>query len=494
MKCYADVQVNAYILGSGPPLLTVQAAYEHWGEAKIEERIRLWERALVEGGLHIGAREEISAIEGREAILFIGPSVGTAVEVWEVFWTWNVERQKDGTVIVVHPGREYYSLEEHISTLEMSLPAFTQAVTTANQARVTEYSGRIGVDESLPMLVTDANQLSAYYRAVGAYDHPDGPPAQPPPVPLSCERAVPDAAANPGLLADCKALALTKDVLRGTGTLDWSSSTPIGQWEGVTVGGTPKRVQALDLEEKGLTGTLPAELGQLTGLVNFDLSENTLRGPIPTSFGDLTNLRSLTIEYNQLDGAIPAELAQLTQLTNLSLTGNRLTGAVPAWLGNLTRLTGLDLAENRLTGGIPVELGRLSALGYLSLGGNNLSGAVPTQLGGLTSLQVLYLDGNDLTGGIPAELGKLTGLEVLSLGGNELTGGIPSVLGSLSKLEELSLRNNSLTGGIPAALGSLSNLEYLYLAGNTLTGCIPAGLRSVANNDLSRLNLSYCGS
>ena len=33
------------------------------------------------------------------------------------------------------------------------------------------------------MLLTDVHDLREYYVNVGAYDHPDGPPAQPPPVP-----------------------------------------------------------------------------------------------------------------------------------------------------------------------------------------------------------------------------------------------------------------------------------------------------------------------
>ena len=44
------------------------------------------------------------------------------------------------------------------------MPAFTQAVTTAHQARVTEYGGRIGADEDLPMLLTDTNRLRQYFH------------------------------------------------------------------------------------------------------------------------------------------------------------------------------------------------------------------------------------------------------------------------------------------------------------------------------------------
>ena len=45
------------------------------------------------------------------------------------------------------------------------------------------------------MLITDANQLRRYYNDVGAYDHPDGPPSQPPTV-YTCDSGM--AVTNPG--------------------------------------------------------------------------------------------------------------------------------------------------------------------------------------------------------------------------------------------------------------------------------------------------------
>ena len=45
--------------------------------------------------------------------------------------------------------------------------------------------------------------------------------------------AVPDAANNPGLVSDCKALLAGKDTLVGTGTLNWSADVPMVRWNGV---------------------------------------------------------------------------------------------------------------------------------------------------------------------------------------------------------------------------------------------------------------------
>ena len=193
INCYADVRVSAYLVGNGPPTLTVQRYwYTYWDgwfanlaaeEGKTEREYIEDLRQMLETDDYLGA------IAGREVVLFIGPAASVSTEVWEAMAIWDVQRQEDGTVVAVHPDRDlwrHYAPDDyltHRSKLEMELTALTQAVTTANQARVTEYGGRIGADASLPMLLTDANQLRQYYTNVGAYDHPDGTPVPPPPVP-----------------------------------------------------------------------------------------------------------------------------------------------------------------------------------------------------------------------------------------------------------------------------------------------------------------------
>ena len=59
--------------------------------------------------------------------------------------------------------------------------------------------------------------------------------------------AVSDPSGNTGLVSDCNALLAARDALAGSATLNWSASTPISVWYGVTVDGTPLRVTELDL-------------------------------------------------------------------------------------------------------------------------------------------------------------------------------------------------------------------------------------------------------
>ena len=304
--------------------------------------------------------------------------------------------------------------------------------------------------------------------------------------------AIPDAVSNPGLVSDCEALLAARRTLAGTAKLNWSSLTPMAEWEGVTIGGTPQRVTELNLYGSQLTGAIPVELGNLTNLRALLLSQNQLSGPIPVSLAGLSNLEALDARGNQLTGAIPAELGSLAKLRSLSLGGNTLTGAIPAELGSLSNLLSLSLGGNTLTGTIPAELGKLAELRTLSLEGNSLTGAMPAELDSLSNLKELYLSKNQLSGQLPAWLGRLANLYVLSLAENQLTGPIPAELGSLSNLGALYLSGNQLSGVIPAEIGDLSNLRRLYLSGNQLEGCVLQQLRDVAESDLNDVGLPFC--
>ena len=174
--------------------------------------------------------------------------------------------------------------------------------------------------------------------------------------------AVADPDNNPGLVADCAALMAARDTLAGTDTLNWAAETPIAEWDGVIVEGTPPRVTELSLSRRRLTGEIPVELGDLSNLTRLSLSGNQLTGEIPPELGGLSNLQRLWLDGNQLTGEIPPELGGLSNLTWLSLYNNQLTGEIPPELGSLSNLTELDLAENGLTGEIPPELGGLSNL------------------------------------------------------------------------------------------------------------------------------------
>ena len=325
---------------------------------------------------------------------------------------------------------------------------------------------------------------------------------------VSCANgtAVPDPSNNPGLVSDCEVLLSARDTLAGSGSLNWSVDTPIGEWEGVILGlESPHRVIGLPLTGRNLTGTIspalrglsrlrwlrlgdnrltgeiPGELTNLTALEALSLFNNRLTGGIPPELGSLRNLRSLILSHNQLSGEIPGELGGLANLESLGLSGNRLVGGIPPELGSLANLQELSLSHNQLTGEPPEELSHLSRLRWLNLRSNQLSGPVPSWVVRLTNLESLWLSSNQLAGEIPPELASHPTLRLLELGDNPLTGRLPAELGSLSSLERLYIWGTHVMGEIPATLGSLANLEQLGLWDNRLSGEIPPELGNLTN-------------
>ena len=233
-----------------------------------------------------------------------------------------------------------------------------------------------------------------------------------------------------------------------TNNENWCTDADISEWYGVSVYSTGL-VRSLSLNNNGLSGEIPSEIGNLTQLVGLYLQNNELSGEIPSEIGNLTQLVGLYLQNNELSGEIPSEIGNLTQLTSLNLYGNELSSDIPAEIGNLTRLTNLDLAYNDLSGKIPSEIGNLTQLTTINLYNNELSGEIPSGIGNLTQLTRVSIKNNELSGEIPSEIGNLTQLAGLYLNDNNLTGNLPVSMANLSALEAIDLTMNKLSGVIP---------------------------------------------
>jgi uncharacterized protein YejL (UPF0352 family) len=258
--------------------------------------------------------------------------------------------------------------------------------------------------------------------------------------------------------AQCQALVALYNSAGGSGwttKTDWLLTPTPCSWYGVTC--DDGNVIELALSANGLKGTIPVEIGNLTGLQRLYLDANQLSGSIPAQVGSMVSLQTLDLSNNQLSGAIPSQLGGLANLQMLLLNYNNLTGAIPSQLGSLANLQVLQLSFNDLNGTIPSELGNLTTnLLSLNLSNNQLSGAIPAQLGNLASLQVLQLGFNQLSGAIPAQLGGLANLQQFDVSGNQLTGTVPAQLGNLTGLQDLFLDTNQLSRGLPQSLRNLS--------------------------------------
>ncbi|PRQ58114.1 putative protein kinase RLK-Pelle-LRR-XII-1 family [Rosa chinensis] len=219
------------------------------------------------------------------------------------------------------------------------------------------------------------------------------------------------------------------------------------------------------MSRNSFTGSIPTDIGQLSGLERLFLNNNQLSGSIPSSFGNLTLLTLLQLQENNLQSSIPSSLGKCHWLNELVLSGNNLNGKIPPQVIGLSSLsTVLALNRNQFTGSLPMEIGKLKNLGQLDVSDNLLSGELPSSLSNCESLEVLHLQGNFFLGPIPSSMNELRGIRDLDLSRNNLLGEIPQFLEDLN-LEYLNLSFNQFWGAVPTG-GVFKNASATSVAGN----------------------------
>ena len=245
----------------------------------------------------------------------------------------------------------------------------------------------------------------------------------------------------------------------------------------------------LTLDDNGLLGQLPLELGWLTTLEQVQLSDNLqLYGSLPTTLALLTELRSLQMaNLPQLAGTIPRNIAKLhATLQTIDLRETPFfQKIVPTDLGRLTQLRRLLLStrantasgSTSRTGTLPTEMGNMVSLYGFSISGAEVTGTLPTQLGLLTELELLSISNTEVAGPIPSQFGQLPNLVTLELANNQLSSSLPEELADLGgTLSLLYVNDNELTGTIPFQYSELSRCKTMAFQNNQLTGTVPLGM------------------
>ncbi|RDY04659.1 putative LRR receptor-like serine/threonine-protein kinase, partial [Mucuna pruriens] len=111
-------------------------------------------------------------------------------------------------------------------------------------------------------------------------------------------------------------------------------------WSWVRCSSDPQpKIVSILLSRRNLTGNIPLDITQLTGLVELWLDGNMLTGQIP-DFTGCMDLKIIHLENNQLTGALPTSLVNLPNLRELYVQNNMLSGTVPS------ELLSKDLALN----------------------------------------------------------------------------------------------------------------------------------------------------
>ncbi|CAL9061554.1 unnamed protein product, partial [Musa banksii] len=229
----------------------------------------------------------------------------------------------------------------------------------------------------------------------------------------------------------------------------------------------------IEIDDNHISGSIPAEFGNLVSLTLVRMNSNLFTGKIPATVGNLSNLHIMDLSRNCFTGEIPATLGNLTRLIELRLHSNELQGPLPPSLGNCP-LKLLDLSFNQLTGTVPKEILSIPTLTrFLNVSYNSLAGSLIPQVGNMKNIGQFDISGNRLSGTIPRTLGDCQQLDSLDMAGNSFQGSIPSSFSQLKGLQSLDLSRNNLSGLIPEFLGNFRFLSYLNLSFNNFEGELP---------------------
>ncbi|MFA9388468.1 MAG: Ig-like domain-containing protein [Prolixibacteraceae bacterium] len=178
-------------------------------------------------------------------------------------------------------------------------------------------------------------------------------------------------------------------------------TTDPAAFPGLVVNANTGFVTEINLANNNLNGSIPANFNIPTGvsalnkLKVLNLSNNSgLSGEVPSEFiGFMASLETLKLSTVQLSGSLPANIGELTKLEtfDISYTG---INAIPESIGNLSNLVTLNLTSNNIST-IPSTIYQLNKLTSLNLSYNKL---VDLPASTVTSTQIMLVDlrGNKL--------------------------------------------------------------------------------------------------
>ncbi|KAI4333513.1 hypothetical protein L6164_018307 [Bauhinia variegata] len=167
---------------------------------------------------------------------------------------------------------------------------------------------------------------------------------------------------------------------------------------------------------RNVTCNCTFQSGTVCYVTNIDLARNYLSGSIPKSFSQLP-LLVLTLIDNRLSGTIPAEIGNIARLESLNMQGTSMEGPIPptiAQLKNLIQLRISDLSESGPPTTFP-DLKELKNLRYLILRNCKITGQIPDYIGEMKNLYTLDLSFNKLTGSVPDTFQGLERLSFMNL-------------------------------------------------------------------------------
>ena len=251
----------------------------------------------------------------------------------------------------------------------------------------------------------------------------------------------------------------------------------------LSVYGKLTNLQVIHFNLNAMSFSIPTEIGLLSNsLLKFDCSTNFLTGSLPQELKALSKLELVDLSFNDVEGQIFDFSPYWPNLEALYVGFTKLNGSFPADPHQSTRnLTVLDVRALAQLTSIPTTIGLMTTLKHLQFASllyesTTMTGTLPTELGLLANLEFLFMEDTEVNGTIPSEFGQMSKLQILNLGKNDLSSSIPSEISHMINLHYLNLARNQLSGTVPSELGLMPNLERLYVFDNSKGLVIPDDL------------------
>ena len=193
----------------------------------------------------------------------------------------------------------------------------------------------------------------------------------------------------------------------------WGTEAPVTWWPNILCDENG-HVVSLNLNDPGIKGSLPPEIGNLPYLTDLNMGgpyvDCHFTGSLPEEIGNLTNLKRLQMDNCPFEGRLPESLGNLSNLEWLYIARceKLAPGPIPSWIGNLTKLKLIQIYGHNFTGQLPESIGNLTNLENLDIKYCSLDSTVPASFGNLRNLKFLRLSENgNLHGPIPASLSNI---------------------------------------------------------------------------------------
>ncbi|KAG0601654.1 hypothetical protein M758_11G129500 [Ceratodon purpureus] len=248
-------------------------------------------------------------------------------------------------------------------------------------------------------------------------------------------------------------------------------------------------IVGLGVEDRGITGELIPEIGNLRNLQYIYLRNNPgLTGPIPDTIWNLPNLKEIRFVNNSLNGSVLLNSSiKSIALERIDLSYNFFTSwrlDLPLW-----NLQYLNLSNNLLSGAFTwgdfsvrtAPGSYYTKVDTLDLSNNRfdeLRGSNQSYQYNLPSLRTLYLSNNSLGGAFDTKIVQTSAIQSVYFDSNRFNGtlALPLIPFENSSLNTISLTDNSITdieypNETTESTLSASHLQFasiLFLGGNPL--------------------------